>query len=993
MVKDLNDPTNIDTVPAMLTPGEYVLNKEATAMYQPMIEQMNQHGLMQRHAENQIVQANIGKKISKLHGEGYTAPGQAYAIAKSMGYNKGGFVDFLKQKEGWRDKAYKDSGGVWTIGYGRTTNADGSPIRPGQTTTREAEDAWLNQRADEDWNATKEYMESNGYQLNDNQLSALASFRYNGGQGMLESLTAKGKRSIDEIAATLPQYNKVTDRSTGEKVFVQGLQNRRNEELNLFNTPIGEEAGTYERGYDVSPQAEEEEALLQPANPAPTAEVPQYGDATFSGGFGNDIAMQALQAGLGMGSRHIQHQPMVMSKAPLQIGYKPLVSEEDRVMSRNSGGPVYMNDGGWLSWLFNRDKQNQFNQALANRPGIRPVEQVEQSIPMPEEDTVPTNLIPNSDEALLQGSSQQLANVPDITMLTQSVMQMDPDAQEAWFSANPDKVDAVLAEEERLYKLKEGLNQNRINQAVTASDAPGLPFLQQQEASLISAMSGNPTQPGYEGGNVPLPTAPGEEDDLFNPNAQSYAPMPQGFRDELPSVNTDAPVPLLNNPAGQVPPAPETLRNPVTGELSMAPGSDIDELGINTTAPQGPALDTPESAPDIDKVSAVNEVVSKLDQEDAADTSTPTSKQIVKDAGGSTAIEAAGKNALASNPKQMGGIKDTIKSAFGDLFDGKELTRAAIMYLGARATGMSGGQALAFAGRGYIGRMDAAAANKSKIRTDLIKGGKYTTESIKSFMDTDDPSQLVPVKSTAPIVGTGEFKTFYGPGGKKQNAQKFKVGEGQYVWQTADGRQVNAQWNTDASSVPGTKEYSDRVKSDSGQYIDMLKGLRQANATSKDRYGNKEYATNLVPEVAGRDVTKWAIENNVDPDLMGGIIQNAYDAAVVDQANGKKVNNLTPYLNDQYVKATTGDDTLFKTSSGNSMSADKINNLIGGMSKIAMNSGKLGNTSEAAAKKLIISHFQKQWNDLDDDVKARYENQANKDESGFYVFIRKQSMQ
>ena len=32
---------------------------------------------------------NIGGKISKLHGEGYKAPGQAYAIAKSMGYNTG----------------------------------------------------------------------------------------------------------------------------------------------------------------------------------------------------------------------------------------------------------------------------------------------------------------------------------------------------------------------------------------------------------------------------------------------------------------------------------------------------------------------------------------------------------------------------------------------------------------------------------------------------------------------------------------------------------------------------------------------------------------------------------------------------------------------------------------------------------------------------------------------------------------------------------------
>ena len=34
----------------------------------------------------------LGDKISKIHGEGYTADGQAYAIAKSMGYNQGGMM-------------------------------------------------------------------------------------------------------------------------------------------------------------------------------------------------------------------------------------------------------------------------------------------------------------------------------------------------------------------------------------------------------------------------------------------------------------------------------------------------------------------------------------------------------------------------------------------------------------------------------------------------------------------------------------------------------------------------------------------------------------------------------------------------------------------------------------------------------------------------------------------------------------------------------------
>ena len=38
------NPKGTDTVPAWLTPGEFVVNKEATQMYEPLIRQMNNHG-------------------------------------------------------------------------------------------------------------------------------------------------------------------------------------------------------------------------------------------------------------------------------------------------------------------------------------------------------------------------------------------------------------------------------------------------------------------------------------------------------------------------------------------------------------------------------------------------------------------------------------------------------------------------------------------------------------------------------------------------------------------------------------------------------------------------------------------------------------------------------------------------------------------------------------------------------------------------------------
>ena len=80
MVKDLNDPTNVDTIPAMLTDGEFVLNKEATQMYGPIIAQMNQNGLQQRQAENQMVKANAGMLVQG-------------------GYNTGGLVSSSKRRK------------------------------------------------------------------------------------------------------------------------------------------------------------------------------------------------------------------------------------------------------------------------------------------------------------------------------------------------------------------------------------------------------------------------------------------------------------------------------------------------------------------------------------------------------------------------------------------------------------------------------------------------------------------------------------------------------------------------------------------------------------------------------------------------------------------------------------------------------------------------------------------------------------------------------
>ena len=132
----MNAPTNPeagpdDTVPAMLTPGEAVIPAERAqdADAKPIINQLIQEGRAEQATQG-YNKGTLGAKISKIHGEGYTAPGQAYAIAKSMGYNQGTpHVTQYYGQPGVRDtmdpRAHKNVGFLQKLkNYGEANRAD-----------------------------------------------------------------------------------------------------------------------------------------------------------------------------------------------------------------------------------------------------------------------------------------------------------------------------------------------------------------------------------------------------------------------------------------------------------------------------------------------------------------------------------------------------------------------------------------------------------------------------------------------------------------------------------------------------------------------------------------------------------------------------------------------------------------------------------------------------------------------------------------------------
>jgi GH24 family phage-related lysozyme (muramidase) len=147
-------------------------------------------------------------------------------------------LNLIKQFEGCKLTAYKDSVGVWTIGYG-TTNADkaitGINITSGVKIAQTQADDFLCKSINKKYG--KNIMKyDTKYHWNQNQFDALCSFAYN--IGSIDTLTQNGKRSIKEISAKILAYNKAGGKE------LPGLTKRRKAEKALFDKAVAKKSTT-----------------------------------------------------------------------------------------------------------------------------------------------------------------------------------------------------------------------------------------------------------------------------------------------------------------------------------------------------------------------------------------------------------------------------------------------------------------------------------------------------------------------------------------------------------------------------------------------------------------------------------------------------------------------------------------------------------------------------------------------------------------------------
>lgn len=184
-------------------------------------------------------------------------------------------LEKLKQWEGLKTKAYKDAGGVWTIGYGHTAMAGEPKPRAGMVITpAEAESILL-----KDLVQYEAAIENNvKVKLTDNQFAALVSFVYNIPLASFKKSKLLKKLNAGNYDAVPTELMKWT-KAGGKKI--QGLVNRRRAEGYLWME------GAFVTSKDVVPEQNTVHPVLKPEviGPVISAASGLTGFATGSGPF------------------------------------------------------------------------------------------------------------------------------------------------------------------------------------------------------------------------------------------------------------------------------------------------------------------------------------------------------------------------------------------------------------------------------------------------------------------------------------------------------------------------------------------------------------------------------------------------------------------------------------------------------------------------------------------------------------------------------------
>ena len=350
-----------------------------------------------------------------------------------------------------------------------------------------------------------------------------------------------------------------------------------------------------------------------------------------------------------------------------------------------------------------------------------------------------------------------------------------------------------------------------------------------------------------------------------------------------------------------------------------------------------PTEDDPE-VNDPYKDTKVKEIVSELEKKNGG--RFPSN---LEDAAAAGKLEAAGAK-LKETPKgkkQFAAATSFLKDLFGDLFNKKDLVRAVSIYLGARIFGASGNQAGAMAGKYYLQKQDQHEANVKA----YAASGKYQPSSVAVFEKTRNLTDLIAIGT--PVVPTGTYKMFYGYDKRgneiSRRAQEFSLGKNQKVWKIKvkdpkSGKSYWASFNTEGFTDDGTKFKVDESGKNSAyqaKYIALAEKIIKEQTIGKNEENEEvNYLPGIKPSSGGAELAKWSMDNRISLVDAAPIINMALDNAKQVQSydKNKQVRHLTPYLNKAFVIAKTDKtgvgEVAFQNADGDYIDAGLLNTAI-----------------------------------------------------------------
>ena len=135
--------------------------------------------------------SNVDRFLGKEPG----VPG-GFAGLKTSGRSSGKLsakgLQMIKNKEGFKEKAYKDQGGIWTIGYGHTGN-----VKPGDTVTKEQAEQTLRNDVSRFEKCVNKHVK---VPISQNMFDALTVFCYNIGEGAFAGSTLLKKLNFFHLS-------------------------------------------------------------------------------------------------------------------------------------------------------------------------------------------------------------------------------------------------------------------------------------------------------------------------------------------------------------------------------------------------------------------------------------------------------------------------------------------------------------------------------------------------------------------------------------------------------------------------------------------------------------------------------------------------------------------------------------------------------------------------------------------------------------------------